>query len=250
MSWECQLSSAINSPWLRHLKVRLCHVSCFQFIELWRASTGKDVGEKKPHGTLKTNRKSMLFQYWEYIKSTLSKRKVKEKQLQWAADKGSLGSTNYPFCVLLGLPSSSGHGTHWVVASEHKYKYPQEKKKGGAGLEKLRSITNFRLTGVFSWHWSALGELLLFYGLLSFQSNYGILFLTKMGNDHGWLHKLWNLVTTYITGMRLIRLCGQFLRLRNLNLLYPQMHEIGLLPLGTTIFFSFTLLPPFTLYPF
>lgn len=75
--------------------------------------------KKKPHGTLKTSRKSVLFQYWEYIKSTLSECKVKEKQLQWAADKGSSGSPT-SICALLGLPSSSGHGTQVQVSTRKK----------------------------------------------------------------------------------------------------------------------------------
>lgn len=76
-------------------------------------------GKKKTHGTLKTNRKSVLFLHWEYIKSTLYKCKVKEKQLQWAADKGSSGSPT-SICALLGLPSSSGHGTQVQVSTRKK----------------------------------------------------------------------------------------------------------------------------------
>lgn len=77
--------------------------------------------KKKPHGTLKINRKSVLFLHWEYIKSTLSKCRVKEKQLQWAADKGSPGSPT-SICALLGLPSSSGHGTQVQVSTRKKKK--------------------------------------------------------------------------------------------------------------------------------
>lgn len=82
-------------------------------------------GKKKPqpHGTLKTSRKSVLFLHWEYINSTLSKCKVKEKQLQWAADKGSSGSPT-SICALLGLLSSSGHGTQ-VQVSARKTKQKQ-----------------------------------------------------------------------------------------------------------------------------